>query len=67
MEVLLRIMAFLLKCLGFLLTPFLILLNSHKKNKIPQITNDLLKIPVVELAQKIRQKEVIHRKPLVNS
>lgn len=58
MEVLLRVAAFLLKCVGFLLTPFLILFNSHKKVKIPPITNDLLNIPVIDLAQKIRKKEV---------
>lgn len=58
MEVLLRFAAFLLKCVGFLLTPFMILFNSHKKVKIPPITNELLTISAVELAQKIRQREV---------
>lgn len=58
MEVLLRIVAFLLKMGGFIFAPFLILFNTHKKVKIPPITNDLLKLPVVDLAEKIRQQEV---------
>lgn len=58
MEVLLRFVAFLLKLSGYLLTPFLILFNKHKKVAIPPITNDLLKLPVVDLAEKIRQREV---------
>lgn len=58
MEVLLRFVAFLLKLGGFLFTPFLILFNTHKKVQIPPITNDLLKLPVVDLAEKIRKQEV---------
>lgn len=58
MEILLRISAFLLKILGYLITPFLILCNSHKKTKIPPIKNDILKLSVCELAEKLRQKEV---------
>ena len=61
MEVILRFMAFLLKCLGYLAVPFLIVFNSHKKVKIPPIKNDLLKLPVVDLAEKIRAKEVSSR------
>lgn len=59
MEVLLRFAAVLLKLFGYLFTPFLILLNTHKKVKIPPIKNDLLKLSVVDLAEKIRQREVI--------
>lgn len=59
MEVLLRVAAFLLKCLGFILMPFLCIFNPYKKMKIPPIKNDLLYIPVVDLARKIRKKEVI--------
>lgn len=58
MEVILRVAAFLLKCVGFLLMPFLSFFNSYKKIKIPPIKNDILNIPVVDLAQKIRKKEV---------
>lgn len=58
MEVILRIGAFLLKLLGFLLMPFLSICSFYKKIEIPPITNDLLNIPVVDLAQKIRKKEV---------
>lgn len=58
MEVLLRTAAFLLKCIGFLLTPFLTFFNSYKKTKIPPIKNDLINICVVDLAQKIRKQEV---------
>lgn len=55
---LLRSAALLLRVLGYLLTPFLILFNRHKRETIPPIKNDLLKLSVVELAEKIRQKEV---------
>lgn len=58
MEVILRIAAFLLKCLGFILTPLLGVFNAYKKVNIPPNDNELLHIPVVELAQKIRKKEV---------
>lgn len=58
MELILRIAAFLLKCLGFVLTPLLGVFNSYKKVNIPSNENELLNIPVVELAQKIRKKEV---------
>ncbi|XP_031633362.1 fatty-acid amide hydrolase 2-A-like [Contarinia nasturtii] len=58
MELLLRIAAFFLKCMGFLLTPFFYLFNPYKKLKIPPNKNELLNIPVVDLAQKIRKKEV---------
>lgn len=58
MEVLLRVAAFLLKCVGFILMPFLSFFNSYKKFKIPPIKNDLINLSVVDLAQKIRKKEV---------
>lgn len=58
MELLLRFAAFLLKSVGFLLTPFLTFFNSYKKTKIPPIKNDLINICVVDLAQKIRKREV---------
>lgn len=47
-----------MKMFGFLFTPFLILFNKHKKMKIPPHKNDLLNIPVVDLAEKIRNREV---------
>lgn len=58
MEVMLRIAAFLLKCIGFLLVPILYLFNPYKKVTIPPNKNELLNVPVVDLAQKIRKKEV---------
>lgn len=58
METLLRVAAFLLKCLGFIVSPLLAIFNPHKKVQIPPNRNELLNIPVVELAQKIRKKEV---------
>lgn len=58
MEVILRIAAFLLKYIGFLLTPFFYLFNPYKKLNIPPNKNELLLIPVVDLAQKIRKREV---------
>lgn len=58
MEVILRVAAFLLKCLGFVLTPLLGIFNPYNKVKIPPNKNELLNIPVVDLAQKIRKKEV---------
>lgn len=58
MEVILRIAAFLLKFIGFLLMPFLCCFNSYKKIPIPSNKNDLLNIAAVDLAQKIRKKQV---------
>lgn len=58
MELLLRFVAFSMKIFGFLFTPILILFNKHKRVKIPAHKNDLLNIPVVDLAEKIRNKEV---------
>lgn len=65
MEVILRLAAFLLKCLGFILTPLLSIFNPYKKVQIPPIKNELLNIPVVELAQKIRKKEVQNTHPKI--
>lgn len=58
MEFLLRFVAFLLKFFGFIFAPFLIFFSKHKKIEIPPIRNDLLLLPVVVLAEKIRKREV---------
>lgn len=58
MEVLLRMIAFLLKYIGYLIMPLQCLFNSNKRVKVPPIKNDLLKLAVVDLAEKIRQKQV---------
>lgn len=58
MELLLRIIAGALKYLGYLITPLLCLVNTHRRVKMPPIRNDLLKLSVVDLAEKIRQKQV---------
>lgn len=60
MNILVRILAFVLKLMGFITLPFLILFSRYKKShKVPPVKNPLLNIAVVDLAQKLRDKEVI--------
>ncbi|CAD7085135.1 unnamed protein product [Hermetia illucens] len=55
----LTLVAFLLNLIGILLTPVYIFLEWLKKgDKVPPITDNLLLIPVTELAAKIRVQEV---------
>lgn len=60
MEILLRFIGFCFKIIGFFITPLLALINYFKYSaiRIPPIKNELLKIPAIELASKIRNKEV---------
>uniref|UniRef100_A0A336LYA9 CSON005017 protein n=1 Tax=Culicoides sonorensis TaxID=179676 RepID=A0A336LYA9_CULSO len=58
MELTLRILGVILRILGLIVRPILRLLYRKQTGKIPKITNDLLKIPAVDLAEKIRNKEV---------
>lgn len=60
MEPIIRFAAFLLKIFGYLILPILIFINKRniKPAKIPPIRNELLYIPAVDLATKIRNKEV---------
>lgn len=60
MELLLRFISFCLKIIGYLITPLLVIINyvNYRSIQIPPIENELLKIPAVELAAKIRNKEV---------
>lgn len=59
MEIVLRILGIILRIAGFLFVrPVLRLIYRKETGKIPKITNDLLKIPAVDLAEKIRNKEV---------
>lgn len=60
MEPIIRFAAFLLKIFGYLILPILIFINklNIKPAKIPPIRNELLYIPAVDLATKIRNKEV---------
>lgn len=59
MEILLRFILFIIKILGFLLFPIYFIKGIFTTGKIPPITSHLLTIPVVDLADKIRKKEVI--------
>lgn len=60
MEPVLRLYALLNKILSFLLTPILMLIFGGKKKseQIPKIDNPILKICAVDLAEKIRNREV---------
>lgn len=60
MEYFIRFLLLIVKLLGFFIMPIVILVNkcTIKSVKIAPVTNDLLKIPVVDLATKIRNKEV---------
>lgn len=62
MELLLRFIAGILKYFGYFITPLVYLINSingcNSRVKIPPIRNDLLKLSVVDLAEKIRLKQV---------
>lgn len=58
MEFFLRFIAGILKYCGYLITPLVCLLNTNRRVKIPPIRNDLLKLTVVDLAEKLRQKQV---------
>lgn len=60
MEILLRFVSFVLKVIGYFLTPLLAIINyvNYRSIRIPPIDNELLKIPAIELAAKIRNKEV---------
>lgn len=61
MEILLRSILFIIRILGFLLFPIYFIKGIFSGNgKIPPITSQLLNIPVVDLADKIRKKEVIN-------
>lgn len=60
MEILLRVIGFCFKIVGYFITPLLAIINylSYRSIQIPSIKNELLKIPAIELASKIRNKEV---------
>lgn len=61
MAIVLRFVLLLMKLIGYLLTPVTILVNlcRIRQQKIPPIRNELLlNLPVIELAAKIRNKEV---------
>lgn len=59
MEILLRAIVLLIRILGFLLFPIYFIKGLFSTGKIPPITSQLLTIPVVDLADKIRRQEVI--------
>lgn len=60
MEMYLRIYTFITKIIAFLITPFLYLRYDifGKQNKLPPLNNPLLNIGAVDLADKIRNREV---------
>lgn len=60
MELLLRFIGFCFKIIGLLITPLLAVINYFKYSpiRIAPIQNELLKIPAVDLAAKIRNREV---------
>lgn len=60
MDLLIRLLALVLKVLGFIMIPINSLINwtKYRTHTIPPITNDLLRLPAVDLAAKIRNREV---------
>lgn len=60
MEPALRLYALLNKILSFLLTPILMLIfgGPKKSDQIPKNNNPILEICAVDLAEKIRNREV---------
>lgn len=60
MELLLRFFGFCFKIVGYLITPLLAIINyfNYRPIQIPPIENELLKIAAIDLAAKIRNKEV---------
>lgn len=60
MELFLRVLGIFLRILRLFLLPILALLYRKETKKLPPIKNHLLLLPAVELADKIRKKEVIY-------
>lgn len=60
MELLLRFIGLCFKIVGFLITPMLAIINylNYRSIQVPPIKNELLKIAAIDLAAKIRNKEV---------
>lgn len=61
MEISLRLFAFLNKIIGYLISPILYFIfrwNKKVVNQLPKIDNPILEICAVDLAAKIRNREV---------
>lgn len=59
MELWLICLGLLLRLLNVLLKPFIALFGGSKRTApFPEIRNDMLRIPAVDLAERIRNKEV---------
>lgn len=60
MEILLRLFAILNKILNYLVTPILLIIFGRTKKgyRLPKIDNPILEICAVDLAEKIRNREV---------
>lgn len=62
-KIILRLVLTLLSVVGFFIRPFLILYGyiCTPKRKLPPFRDPLLEIPAVDLAEKIRNREVKRR------
>lgn len=62
MEILLRLFGVLNKIVNFLITPVLFLIYDAfgKHEKLPPIRNPILELAAVDVAEKIRNREVKH-------
>ena len=60
MEIFLRLFGLLNKIVNYLITPILILIfgRSKQDQRLPKIDNPILEICAVDLAEKIRNREV---------
>lgn len=60
MELLLRFIGMVMKVLNILSTPFLVISGRYfyRPIKVPPIKNELLRLAAIDLAEKIRNKEV---------
>lgn len=59
MELLMRIVAGVLHCIGLLLYPFIVIYSAFKGTKtLPPIKSDVLRLSATDLAAKIRSKQI---------
>lgn len=58
LEVVIVFIGFLLKIVRIFLLPILKIVYRRQRKRLPPIKNDLLQIPAVDLANKIRMKQV---------
>lgn len=68
-KIILRLVLIILSIVGFFIRPFLILYGYiyTPKRKLPPFRDSLLEIPAVDLAEKIRNREVKEEEEFIDS